>query len=169
MGTNQTVCGCLGPRGSAFQPVELTAPQSSGDRGNFYEGYMTTGVTSDATDDAVQANIVSVGYKTLPSVHCQEVGHSICYKDRPGARIMGEVVVANNGMTREQCMRACFERQKRLAGVENGDQCMCSDSIADGALPSTNCTKTCHGSTAKPCGGWMAISVLNFTCSLMVV
>lgn len=33
--------------------------------GNFYEGYMVTGVTTDATDDAVQANIVAVGYKNV--------------------------------------------------------------------------------------------------------
>ena len=32
--------------------------------GNFYEGYMVTGVTTDATDDAVQANIVAVAYGT---------------------------------------------------------------------------------------------------------
>ena len=36
--------------------------QSNSDRGNFYEGYMTAGATSDATDDAVQANILAVGY-----------------------------------------------------------------------------------------------------------
>jgi hypothetical protein len=33
--------------------------------GNFYEGYIATGVTSKATDDAIQANIIQVGYKTL--------------------------------------------------------------------------------------------------------
>lgn len=33
--------------------------------GNFYEGYIATGVTSAATDDAIQANIVEVGYRTL--------------------------------------------------------------------------------------------------------
>ena len=33
--------------------------------GNFYEGYIATGVTSKATDDAIQDNIVKVGYKTL--------------------------------------------------------------------------------------------------------
>ena len=38
---------------------------SNGAMGKFYEGYMVTGVTSDATDDAVQANIVAVGYKNL--------------------------------------------------------------------------------------------------------
>ena len=34
--------------------------------GNFYEGIMVTGATSDATDEAVQANIVAVGYASLP-------------------------------------------------------------------------------------------------------
>ena len=37
--------------------------ESNGAQGNFYEGFMTTGATSDATDDAVQANIVAAGYK----------------------------------------------------------------------------------------------------------
>ena len=33
--------------------------------GNFYEGIMVTGNTDDATDAAVQANIVAVGYKNI--------------------------------------------------------------------------------------------------------
>ncbi len=33
--------------------------------GNFYEGIIVRGVTDDATDDAVQANIVSVRYKNV--------------------------------------------------------------------------------------------------------
>jgi hypothetical protein len=36
---------------------------SNGAVGNFYEGFMATGVTSAATDVAIQANIVAVGYK----------------------------------------------------------------------------------------------------------
>lgn len=35
---------------------------SSGAQGNFYEGVMTSGFASDATDDAIQANIVAAGY-----------------------------------------------------------------------------------------------------------
>jgi non-reducing end alpha-L-arabinofuranosidase len=35
---------------------------SNSDIGSFYEGVMTAGVPSDATENAVQANIVSVGY-----------------------------------------------------------------------------------------------------------
>lgn len=38
--------------------------QSNTAQGNFYEGFMARGATSDETDNAVQANIVAVGYKT---------------------------------------------------------------------------------------------------------
>ena len=33
--------------------------------GNFYEGYIAAGVTSAETDNAIQANIINVGYRTL--------------------------------------------------------------------------------------------------------
>ena len=35
---------------------------SNSAQGNFFEGVMTSGTSSDATDDAVQANIVAAGY-----------------------------------------------------------------------------------------------------------
>jgi hypothetical protein len=35
---------------------------SNGAQGNFFEGVMTSGFSSDATDSAVQANIVAAGY-----------------------------------------------------------------------------------------------------------
>ena len=38
---------------------------SDGATGMFFEGIMVTGVTTDATDDLVQANIVAVGYKFI--------------------------------------------------------------------------------------------------------
>jgi hypothetical protein len=139
--------------------------QSNGDRGNFYEGYMVTGDTTDETDDAVQANIVAVGYKALPALHCVEVGESACYRDDVHARIMGDVVMASASMTHEKCMLSCFSRKKSLAGVENGKQCMCGDSIDEPVL-STNCTAHCPGSSSELCGGWMAINILNFTCNL---
>ena len=37
---------------------------SDGSQGTFYEGVMTTGYPSDATENAVQANIVAAGYST---------------------------------------------------------------------------------------------------------
>ena len=38
---------------------------SNGAVGNFYEGFMAKGVTSDETDNAIKDNIQSVGYTTL--------------------------------------------------------------------------------------------------------
>ena len=35
---------------------------SNGGTGTWFEGAIVTGLPSDATDDAVQANIVAVGY-----------------------------------------------------------------------------------------------------------
>ena len=37
---------------------------SDGAQGTFYEGVMTSGYPSDATENAVQANIVAAGYST---------------------------------------------------------------------------------------------------------
>ncbi|MFE9672478.1 arabinofuranosidase catalytic domain-containing protein, partial [Microbispora bryophytorum] len=36
---------------------------SNGARGTFYEGVMTSGYPSNATEDQVQANIVAAGYR----------------------------------------------------------------------------------------------------------
>ena len=36
---------------------------SNGAQGTFYEGVVASGATSAATDDAIQANIIAVGYQ----------------------------------------------------------------------------------------------------------
>jgi hypothetical protein len=60
-----------GKKNHGYQPMKKEGgiilgtggDESNGNQGNFYEGFMATGATSDATDQAVQANIVAVGYK----------------------------------------------------------------------------------------------------------
>jgi hypothetical protein len=52
--------GSLGKAGGII--LGIGGDNSSGAQGNFYEGIMTTGFASTATDDAVQANIVAAGY-----------------------------------------------------------------------------------------------------------
>ena len=57
--------------GGGYQPMKKQGAiilatggdNSNGAEGNFYEGFMATGYASAATDAAVQANIVAVGYK----------------------------------------------------------------------------------------------------------
>jgi len=59
-----------GPRPNGYQPMRkqgaiilgIGGDNSNGAIGTFYEGVITSGYTSDAADDAVQANIVAAGY-----------------------------------------------------------------------------------------------------------
>ena len=59
-----------GARPSGYSPMHkqggivlgVGGDNSSTAQGNFYEGVMTTGYASTATDEAVQANIVAAGY-----------------------------------------------------------------------------------------------------------
>jgi hypothetical protein len=49
---------------------------SKGSAGTFYEGVMTSGYPSDATESAVQANIVAAGYGTTPPVTYPDLASS---------------------------------------------------------------------------------------------
>jgi len=68
------IAGTCGKTGT-YQPMRKQGAiilatggdNSNSAEGNFYEGIMATGYASDATDEAVQANIVAVGYKTSAS------------------------------------------------------------------------------------------------------
>ena len=61
------------PQGPSWQPMRKQGAiilatggdNSNSAEGNFYEGFMASGFASDETDEAVQANIVAVGYKTV--------------------------------------------------------------------------------------------------------
>eukprot|EP01123_Difflugia_compressa_P009088 TRINITY_DN290_c0_g1_i5.p1 TRINITY_DN290_c0_g1~~TRINITY_DN290_c0_g1_i5.p1 ORF type:complete len:326 (-),score=61.20 TRINITY_DN290_c0_g1_i5:117-1094(-) len=74
-GTNDATSGKLqlmydGPRPNGYQPMRkqgaiilgIGGDNSDSSIGTFYEGVMTTGYSTDAADDAVQANIVAAGY-----------------------------------------------------------------------------------------------------------
>jgi len=59
-----------GPRPNGYQPMKkqgaiilgIGGDNSNSAIGTFYEGVMTTGFSTDAADDEVQANIVAAGY-----------------------------------------------------------------------------------------------------------
>ena len=74
--TSTVFCGCHTEhnRTNTYQPmgkmgsIILATSGDPGDtsRGRFYEGVMVTGTTTDATDEAVQANTVAVGHRNIP-------------------------------------------------------------------------------------------------------
>ncbi|MFI9010931.1 alpha-L-arabinofuranosidase B [Actinosynnema sp. NPDC053489] len=62
------------PNATGYNPMKkegaiilgIGGDNSVGARGTFYEGVMTSGYPSDATENAVQANIAAAGYNTAP-------------------------------------------------------------------------------------------------------
>ena len=54
------VSSCLGCRGAII--LGIGGDNSDTAVGTFYEGLITAGFTTDAADDAVQADIVAAGY-----------------------------------------------------------------------------------------------------------
>jgi hypothetical protein len=133
-------------------------------------------VISNVFDQSPQGNHlrprhkVSVGYRGMPTPaptpapHCVEVGQSTCYEDSIKNRIMGNYILRSEGITREQCMQLCNSRQNKLAGVENGNQCMCGDSV-NAPVPSVACTMKCGGNNSELCGGYDVIDIMHFTCA----
>ncbi|EIN04645.1 family 54 glycoside hydrolase [Punctularia strigosozonata HHB-11173 SS5] len=88
---------------------------SHGAQGTFYEGVMTSGFPSDATEDAVQANIVAAGYATtaLTSGPALTVGSSISirvttpgfdtrYLAHTGATVNTQVVTSSSSAALKQ-------------------------------------------------------------------
>ena len=69
---DRTIAGSC-RQGQSYQPMRKKGAiilatggdQSNSAQGNFYEGFMAKGVASGATDAAIQANIISVGYRMM--------------------------------------------------------------------------------------------------------
>jgi non-reducing end alpha-L-arabinofuranosidase len=69
-GTLKTMYEGNRPTYSGYNPMKkqgaiilgIGGDNSNGSQGTFYEGCMTTGYATNATDDAVQANIIAAGY-----------------------------------------------------------------------------------------------------------
>ncbi len=73
-GSLSTFYSGVRPNASGYNPMKkegaiilgIGGDNSVSGQGTFYEGVMTSGYPSDATENAVQSNIVAAGYATLP-------------------------------------------------------------------------------------------------------
>ena len=94
-------------------------------------------------------------------------GHVQCYVD-DSARILGTAAVYVGALTPEYCASRCSQLGKRLAGVENGQECYCADALRPNAQTGSGCQMDCSGGDGvfnAKCGGFWRIGVYNFTCS----
>ena len=132
---------------------------SNGAQGKFYEGIMVTGATDDATDDAVQQNIVGVGYRNLPTPAptppppATSLGCFVDHKD------YDLPVCATKSMATADPIGECgtmCEGYKFFA-LENGKECRCGDQYGKHGKsddPAKDCNMPCQHNTAVVCGGF---------------
>ena len=150
-------CGATG----TYQPMRKQGAiilatggdNSNSAMGKFYEGIMVTGTTTDATDEAVQANIVGVKYSIIPAPPATALG---CFKDD---RDYDLPVSASKGMVTSDALQECgtlCEGYKFFA-LEYGQECRCGNSYGKYGKakdPAQDCATPCKSDPAVMCGGY---------------
>jgi hypothetical protein len=65
----------------------------------------------------------------------------------------------------EKCQSTCASQGYGVFGVENGNECWCSDGISSAGAPqaASNCATPCNGDSSELCGGGWAIDVYSTT------
>jgi hypothetical protein len=131
------------PTTSGYTPLHLEGgiilgiggDNSKGSAGSFFEGVMTSGLPSDATENAVQANITSVGYSTSGGTG--------------GTGATGPIVAGDNGSV-------CLDNNNSAATPGNKVQMW----VCDGFAPAQNWTVATNG-TIQIDGGCLDITNAN--------
>jgi hypothetical protein len=121
---------------------------SNSSAGSFFEGVMTSGYPTDAADDAVQANIVSVGYTTPASTSgaAHAVGASKCL-DVPNssttAGVQLQIYTCSGGTN-----QAWAHTSANQLTVYSGSSTLCLDAAGAKTTAGTKVeTWTCNGGT----------------------
>ena len=80
-----------------------------------------------------------------------------CYKDSLFRRIFPKRIrESSNENTPDQCKKFCKDGDYSYAGVENGDQCWCSNNLPPQSkiVDNSYCNKMpCTGDDSQTCGG----------------
>ncbi|KAJ7087736.1 WSC domain-containing protein, partial [Mycena epipterygia] len=72
------------------------------------------------------------------------------------ARILQGYSVSTSSNTPSTCQSTCASKGFSIAGVENGNECYCANSISGGtpsAASTSDCSVACAGDSASKCGG----------------
>jgi hypothetical protein len=145
---------------------------SNGSDGSFFEGVITAGYPSTATDDAVQANIVAAGYRQVPSSFPATGTQYVISNVNSGTAVQPDNCATANGTRTELwttgatgCQKWTFTRAGNghyiITNVSSGtvlDSVNCG--ILDGTLTDlwTPLGNSCQEWDVTPAGGHYTIS-----------
>lgn len=76
--------------------------------------------------------------------------------------------MSDKGVTATNCVQRCDALGKKIAGIENGGQCFCGDSLKDSSEKAGECTSKCDGDSSEICGGPARLSIYTKSGSLSV-
>ena len=136
--------------------------------GKFYEGIMVTGATTDATDDAVQANIVAVArYKNFPTPAPTPPPAATalgCFRDGGKGKPYDLPVSASKSMTTDDPVLECGVLCAGYAyfALEYGKECRCGNAYGQygkSADPGKDCNMKCAKNDQVMCGGFFTENV----------
>lgn len=115
---------------------------------------------------AATATAILLGLVGSASAGCS-IGPITCWADGnksdQGFRILGDPLAAGAGL--ENCAQLCSNKKMKLAGLEDGGQCMCGNSLKPGSHQVAGCKTPCGHNATEMCGGVFEIGVYSFTCS----
>ncbi|KAK0715595.1 WSC domain-containing protein [Lasiosphaeris hirsuta] len=75
-----------------------------------------------------------------------------CYVDSGNPRIFSVVNQIGESMTPEVCLQACTKNGYKYAGIEDGHECWCGQTVPSTQVTDSQCSKMCTGSV-QTCGG----------------
>ncbi|KAI8616934.1 aspartic peptidase domain-containing protein [Chytriomyces sp. MP71] len=82
-----------------------------------------------------------------------------CFQDSQ-TRVLTRLM--NRGSTTPSfCFNSCSASGFYYAGVENGNECWCGNSLPVATLPSSTCSTPCSGDTGQTCGGPWALNIFS--------
>ncbi|EGD75129.1 hypothetical protein PTSG_06784 [Salpingoeca rosetta] len=126
----------------------------------------TTTTTTTSTTATTTAPHTPTHAPTPQSLTCEIVNDYGCYVDTLKPRTLP--YKTDNAYSLKECAARCYELGHiGTAGVENGEECWCSDASGPvgATAPKSKCDKTCWDDNTQKCGGLSRLSEFSFKCT----
>ncbi|KAI9774328.1 MAG: hypothetical protein M1840_004222 [Geoglossum simile] len=111
----------------------------------------TTATTASSVSSTKSASATPTGPVVVPGN--ANFTYAACYVEPTGGRALPKLVLAQDTLTVEICLQACF--MYKYAGVEYGRECWCGDNLNANSVPAiaeAQCNVLCKGNQLEYCG-----------------